>query len=281
MFQLTCCCCTATDRHDEGLEQVAKPEFAPYSEQLNWGETVVQGAGMPELQREMTALEDTLWQATVKGHSGCEEPGFREESVPLPAPTVESPRPPLSAGDTLGTYVARLDMKTYRTLGLQVDTLDETLAIVSCVRGDSAAAWNASCPKGADIRETDRLVEVNSRQVIASTPGFANQILDLKRSGIAFVNFKFQRARSKTLRVDREPGKTLGLVTYDLGSQYGFLVKSVKEGRIAKWNDEHPENAVEPGDRIVEVNGAKDSFDDMIQALKANVVEMKLISWKS
>lgn len=54
-------------------------------------------------------------------------------------------------------------------------------------------------------------------------------------------------------------------------------VKRIKEGLIAKWNAEHTEQAVVPGDFIVAVNGTRDDAESMLEVIGAvRILELTL-----
>jgi hypothetical protein len=54
--------------------------------------------------------------------------------------------------------------------------------------------------------------------------------------------------------IDKTTGRRLGVrIDYQGGSS--LQVDAVTDGLFQQWNDDHPELAVKPGDRIVEVNG--------------------------
>mmetsp|Transcript_14942 Transcript_14942/g.52452 ORF Transcript_14942/g.52452 Transcript_14942/m.52452 type:complete len:242 (+) Transcript_14942:62-787(+) len=68
------------------------------------------------------------------------------------------------------------------------------------------------------------------------------------------------------IQVDRSSGDSLGI---QVGMQDGatLLVEAIAEGAVERWNEQHPGEAVAPGDRIVEVNGVR-TLDDMLNECK-------------
>merc|ERR1719374_463912 len=57
-----------------------------------------------------------------------------------------------------------------------------------------------------------------------------------------------------TISLVKEEGVSLG-VDVDPGVGSSLLIDSVNPGLIQSWNRSHPDEMVEPGDYIIEVNG--------------------------
>ena len=76
--------------------------------------------------------------------------------------------------------------------------------------------------------------------------------------------------------VDKTDGQMLGL-TLSSQRDRGYLkIKRVKSsGLVQQWNDDHPDLAVQPGDRIVEVNSIRNDGHQMREEIgKDQILEL-------
>mmetsp|Transcript_57304 Transcript_57304/g.166289 ORF Transcript_57304/g.166289 Transcript_57304/m.166289 type:complete len:163 (-) Transcript_57304:239-727(-) len=71
--------------------------------------------------------------------------------------------------------------------------------------------------------------------------------------------------------IDRSSGDRLGV---DIDHQDGktLLVCAVGDGLVKSWNDEHPDEQIRKGDRIVEVNGVSGNIFKMVEECKKKEV---------
>mmetsp|Transcript_13072 Transcript_13072/g.19098 ORF Transcript_13072/g.19098 Transcript_13072/m.19098 type:complete len:159 (+) Transcript_13072:833-1309(+) len=68
--------------------------------------------------------------------------------------------------------------------------------------------------------------------------------------------------------LDKAQGQKLGVdVAFD-DDERMFFIEKIFEGLVMSWNTSHPENAIQEGDHVYEVNGITGSAIEMAEACK-------------
>merc|ERR1719464_1753443 len=81
-----------------------------------------------------------------------------------------------------------------------------------------------------------------------------------------------------SVTLQKTDGSPLGLAVDFVSTREVLPVREVTGALAAEWNRDHPDLQVRPGDRIVEVNGARGIADQMMKALKeSEVVRLTLV----
>eukprot|EP00403_Amphidinium_massartii_P027609 CAMPEP_0178404526 /NCGR_PEP_ID=MMETSP0689_2-20121128/17931_1 /TAXON_ID=160604 /ORGANISM="Amphidinium massartii, Strain CS-259" /LENGTH=209 /DNA_ID=CAMNT_0020025517 /DNA_START=122 /DNA_END=747 /DNA_ORIENTATION=- len=82
---------------------------------------------------------------------------------------------------------------------------------------------------------------------------------------------------SKLVTIAMQEGKKLGLAIYNLASEDFVRVGAVHEGGLVqKWNEGHPDKAVQKGDKILDVNGST-SAEEIRMRLRERAATLKIL----
>eukprot|EP00930_Biecheleria_cincta_P061249 TRINITY_DN46825_c0_g1_i1.p1 TRINITY_DN46825_c0_g1~~TRINITY_DN46825_c0_g1_i1.p1 ORF type:complete len:246 (-),score=49.40 TRINITY_DN46825_c0_g1_i1:316-1005(-) len=170
-------------------------------------------------------------------------------------------------------YSVQLCIQSQAETGLQVDSSDDKV-IVSKVIGGAAEAWNASCDSKLDIRPGDQIVAVEGNNIAPDTYADTMAALPAKHS----VSVAFRRPHIKSLKVTKN-GRKLGVAT-SARAGFGVVIKEITDGVISEWGKKHPQHAVKPQDRIVEVNGKTGDVYALTKLLgSSDDLEITAMSW--
>jgi len=182
------------------------------------------------------------------------------------------PAPSLQRGSEISIFIGNVGPDT-PGLGLDVDITDGPTLLIDAVREGLVQQWNSENP-AIQVKPHDRIIDVNgirgeSRDIIEEMSCAPSLTMLLRRPTEFFVSVRKQGEVA-----------TLGLeLSYCAGGST-LLVVDVREGLIEKWNkscvdkssseEDNATNALNKGDRVVEVNGrsgnAKELFDLLIQS---------------
>lgn len=128
--------------------------------------------------------------------------------------------------------------------------------------GGLIARWNSTASSLQDrILHGDFILSLNGRtgSIRSMVDGIKDELtlrLDVRRMS----NFEVSLAR--------DPEGKLGLtVKVEKLSKYLIVLEILEGGPLQRWNAEHPDNAVRPGDIVLEVNGLLGEAGDLAQAM--------------
>lgn len=156
--------------------------------------------------------------------------------------------------------------------GIDLDVTDPETLLVLRVRSGPFKEWNESQEdKQLHVRHLDRIMEVNGVQgdcfrLELGMHGFKKEShekwlkLRLRRP----QEFELDLRKSASGDGAKEAKVGLDVVTTAMES---LLVKRVKEGLVKRWNSSNPEQAIQQGDRIVEVNKIRGDSQRMLEAV--------------
>ena len=89
-------------------------------------------------------------------------------------------------------------------------------------------------------------------------------------AGYLTSSFRFEFKVAIERDIERE-SQSLGLDLRLIGLNRMFVMQ-IKEGLIASWNREHPDQQVKRGHRILEVNGVRSDVSCMLDVMREHVV---------
>lgn len=79
------------------------------------------------------------------------------------------------------------------------------------------------------------------------------------------------------VKLTKDSSEKLGLDISHSADKKCVKVKGIKEGCVETWNKANPGKMIEPGDLLIEINGAKDDSEEMLKMIKgANSIEFKV-----
>merc|ERR1712194_63701 len=82
------------------------------------------------------------------------------------------------------------------------------------------------------------------------------------------LEMMLRRPTEFSVVVERGPdSKDLGFALEHSPTGYSLLVQNLKDGLIIEWNQLHPDNIVQCGDRIISVNGVCGLTDRLMREL--------------
>jgi len=134
-------------------------------------------------------------------------------------------------------------------LGVELEICGGAL-LVAKVRHGAAKEWNESCTHRPRLllRPGDRILEVNGKE------GSCDLLLQEMRRA-EHVTLVLKHAKTSQVKIVKDH-RELGFTLLSGADQMDQLrVKSLRKGVIDEWNTANPCQAIEPGDRIVWVNG--------------------------
>eukprot|EP00927_Polykrikos_kofoidii_P083510 TRINITY_DN8567_c0_g1_i1.p1 TRINITY_DN8567_c0_g1~~TRINITY_DN8567_c0_g1_i1.p1 ORF type:complete len:1004 (+),score=237.04 TRINITY_DN8567_c0_g1_i1:92-3103(+) len=174
-------------------------------------------------------------------------------------------------------YKIKIDKGDGQKLGIDIDPKDgKTLVIEDIARDGLISAWNRQYPSQR-VRIGDLILEINgvrgdsNRLVTAASQKRVLEMV-LRRS----PKSETENVMTYTVVINKTVGTRLG-ASVDRRDGEGLLIESITEGLFLAWSRANPTKRVEPGDRIMEVNGVKgDSFLLVSECEKNQVMHMTL-----
>lgn len=157
------------------------------------------------------------------------------------------------------TWTVDLDKANYGKLGLELVPQDNVLKVEAIEQEGTVSEYNNSNPKEA-VRAGDFVTQVNG------VKGAALKMLAEVRKEVRKGRLNMTLARTRTFRVVVTKKGPLG-ATFGVFSRV-LVLQDISEGPLMDWNRGNPSFQVEVGDQIIEVNGAKDNPNDLLENLK-------------
>lgn len=167
---------------------------------------------------------------------------------------------PSVAGDGPAEFTVTLEKTPGSILGLELDLMDDVNAQVCGIDAGLIQSYNETAKSKEKVRVGDFIAKVNG------TSGDAKVILEMLKSE-GTINILIKRPEETILTIDKGEG-VIGLELQKAPRGYSLLIHEVKEGAIQQWNVANPSYALKPRDRIVCVNGNKDSTTSMMTAIQ-------------
>jgi len=140
------------------------------------------------------------------------------------------------------------------TVGLVLDVLDGRNGFVSDVKEGPILAYNEKAVPSEQIRVGDFIVEVNG--VEGSSKGIIHAF-----KGATSLDLVVRRPLEFGVTLEAGHG-ALGLDLAGMG-QRSLLILRVKDGAVQKWNEANPELRVRCNDRIIAVDGATGTGEEL------------------
>lgn len=165
-----------------------------------------------------------------------------------------------------GTYTVVLPPnKEFSALGIEVDeTLDETLGpmITDLAMGSLIDAFNEQNPKQA-LALYDRVMAVGD--LVSDGPAIAAKLREPLTDEPIILTLRRPRQIYAHLF---KPGWLGMRLNYKFRSVGASVSELAPDGLVAKWNEEHPDERVEIGDRVLELNSMKHLGPELIDRLQ-------------
>merc|ERR1719245_820930 len=124
-----------------------------------------------------------------------------------------------------------------------------------CCKGDSATTTVAAVPDEASLA----VKEPEELKITTEEPRPVEEA----------ANREFSIQIRKVASSDK-----LGLDIVAHNNRTALRIKAVKPGLIQKWNDDHPDQPVQLGDVIVEVNSVRGNSDKILEKVRDSTLEL-------
>lgn len=156
-------------------------------------------------------------------------------------------------------FTIKLGKKPKKEAGLQVDLQDGKTLYVVAVKPGPFEIYNKSQEKPTEqLRPGDTIVKVNG------TEGDAAKLEEtLKRE--QELEVLVRRNYVSSIMVDKKDAKTFGLQFPAKPIGTCLLVTDVLDGPFKDWNEAHPQQTVQKGDRILAVNGEQGKAPQLLK----------------
>jgi len=276
------CCQDETDNDD------CEDSFGHERIHDSFGHREEDYAPLHELQQHgLTQNGMTMAAFPVGSQQPNEQHGMAFAATPMesqqrkeePDEQVESGRRSSRSGQLAEEFTISVDRTAGQRLGVDVRHEGDAVLVVKEVsEGGLFQQWNDSNPSAA-LKVGDRIVAANG--VRESAVGMVaecekKQVLEFKvqrpdvvDSGMCGIA---QESREFTIHLEKDRVQDLGVDIDD----FNFEIVQVTGGLVEAWNNDHPDMAVEVGDRIVEVNGKRE-IKDMVAECKQKKKKKQLV----
>eukprot|EP00439_Symbiodinium_sp_Y106_P020972 s598_g2.t1 len=272
MFNTDCCC------QAEGNEVVEvvwseNPKFFRGTDRSSY--TPLFGAVLGSNLDENSAVprtapsESTAPVAPLHRIEARSEPSTKQRGPPLPVFEEEAEaalQPPE------GTFLVNLEKVDGDDIGLDFDTIDSKVLLVSQVRRSGLATrWNATAAEESQIRPFDRLLEVNGCGLLPSA-----DLVDILQDCDANIQLRFEHPDVREFSITPD-GRKLGL-----GLEMSKMTASLRVRKLDPAGAVHlkcsEDNAphMKPHDRIVQVNEESDNVARMAKQMVSREVSFKI-----
>ncbi|CAE7212589.1 RPA1 [Symbiodinium sp. CCMP2456] len=171
-----------------------------------------------------------------------------------------------------GTFLVNLQKLDGDDIGLEFDTMDSKVLLVSQVRRSGLATrWNATASEESQIRQFDRLLEVNGCGLLPSV-----DLVDMLQDCDADIQLRFEHPDVREFSITPD-GRKLGL-----GLEMSKMTPSLRVRKLDPAGAVHlrcsEDNAphMKPHDRIVQVNEESDNVARMAKQMVSREVSFKI-----
>jgi len=164
-------------------------------------------------------------------------------------------------------FAVNIDNPKKQALGLEVDSTDPTnLFVIGVKKGSPVDRYNEE--------QTEKKVEAGCFIVgvtgADAGSGGSQAMEKILKKNPKQIELVCRRAKTFRIPVTLSGNGTIGveMPKKPLGNSL-FVIKVKAGGAVEAWNADNPEQAVEPGDRIVAVNGKSGKVADLQKLIKA------------
>mmetsp|Transcript_59943 Transcript_59943/g.106651 ORF Transcript_59943/g.106651 Transcript_59943/m.106651 type:complete len:205 (-) Transcript_59943:305-919(-) len=171
-----------------------------------------------------------------------------------------------SGGDEK-VFEAEINTNGDPSLGLTLDLADEELVLIREASG-AAGNWTGG---SNHLKVYDAIVSVNGDSVDSKDISSKLRL----NEGVKKIGLGICRPVLTEVKVSK-PGD-LGITINYKKSSLGIWIATLKEGLVKKWNDENPDKAVRPHDRIIAVNGFSGDSAEIVDKLRAKTDTVTLM----
>jgi len=170
--------------------------------------------------------------------------------------TVQQPEPPCA------TFTVVIPTKGFSTLGVQIDLIEKHPPMVTKIEEGAIQNFN-KVHSNSMIQPFDVLMAVDGVQSWESIKKKINDLEDVPDQLFVTLN------RPRRVQVVLEKAGSMGLRLAFTEVSVGVLVRDLhSSGLIAEWNGKHTSDAVNIGDRILELNGTPYAGSQLAQLLE-------------
>mmetsp|Transcript_90807 Transcript_90807/g.111160 ORF Transcript_90807/g.111160 Transcript_90807/m.111160 type:complete len:209 (+) Transcript_90807:96-722(+) len=171
-----------------------------------------------------------------------------------------------------GIFTVKVPAKRHSTLGLEVETGKLGPIVMEVTKG-AVDDFNQLNPLRT-IQPHDLILQIGEAK---GTEAILARLAAPLQDG----KFTLHRPRRMQIKLDKKVNETLG-VKMTLKSQIaGAVITAVEStGLVAKWNAQHPSDAVSVSDRLLAVNGVTDLKETLAEELKKETdLELTLLKY--
>uniref|UniRef100_A0A7S1F2C2 PDZ domain-containing protein n=1 Tax=Noctiluca scintillans TaxID=2966 RepID=A0A7S1F2C2_NOCSC len=205
------------------------------------------------------------WLQAVLGVRCCCQVDEYSSEIHEVKTDVEAPSEHLLPGD----FTVQLHRKSVDVPLFLVEVVEQQLVVAKPLEGIEKD-WNSSQTEDLNfvVGQCDRIVSVNGESTNMSKMFFdCNMSQDL--------NLVVRHPKEISVSLDN-PMKMLGLSVLWGSAKADMRITRLERGIVVDWNLQHPEDAIQVGDRIVSVNKTRRDATKMLQQL-ANQRVLNLI----
>lgn len=187
--------------------------------------------------------------------------------------TVQIPWAPIPEGD----FEVLIEVRPNVKFGIELDLIDERGPTITQIFNDGVFNEHNMRTPGREVKPFDRIKSVNGMT------GNATELHDMLFSMKETFTLQMIRPRETRVVIDKT-GQQLGVQLDFKDNSPALVVTELPEGGVvAKWNAEHPYDAVRVGDRIVKIDN-DESLQGfaLIEKLKeAEVVDLTILRYSA
>ena len=158
-----------------------------------------------------------------------------------------------------GQWMVTVSVSGSNHLGVDADWSDGKTLYIKAIWAGAVSDWNKENPTKA-VQPGDRVISVNG--VTGDAQAMVREIKDRN------LLLLFQKASDdKMVTVSVSGSNSLGMDA-DWGDGKTLYIKAILAGAVSDWNKENPTKAVQPGDRVISVNGVTGDAQAMVREIK-------------
>eukprot|EP00435_Cladocopium_sp_Y103_P021707 s2505_g5.t1 len=186
------------------------------------------------------AEDDTVAEVDTRATVICDDIAGRSAES-----TLQIPWAPIPEGDFEVLIEARPNVE----FGIELDLIDDRGPTITQIFNDGVFKEHNMRTPGREVKPFDRIKSVNGMT------GNATELHDMLFSMKDTFTLQMTRPRERNVVIDKT-GQPLGVQLDFKDNSLALVVTELPaEGVVAKWNAEHPDDALRVGDRIVKIGG--------------------------